>query len=100
MEVVDVATKVKIDELYDAAAKRHSCYEAVVHSEFCTAMQSSFGDDEALNATTQAAFSYARSTYGYMSPDELSKANEADWEDGTCKHGLTWLTCPAGCFEC
>lgn len=96
---VTPAYKVRVDELYHAAAKRNSCYEAMVHSEFCARMISVFGDEKALEAGAQAAFSYARSAYGYMSPEELENAIAEDWEDGICFHGLTWLTCPAGCFE-
>lgn len=86
MDVLDEALKVRVDELYAAAAKRNSCYEAMVHGAFCAGMLSVFGDDE---ASAQAAFSYARSAYGYMSPEELENARAADWEDGICCHGLT-----------
>jgi hypothetical protein len=88
-----------IDQLYNEACKRGTTYEAVVHSVFCTNMRWTFGDDEQLDVLTQAAFKYARETYGYQSREELQQSEDDDKEQGICSHGLTWLTCPCGCFE-
>lgn len=93
------ATHQEIDQLFNEACKRGTTYEAVVHSCFCTSMRDVFGDDEQLDNQTQAAFKYARETYGYQSIDESQESEAKDWEDGICNHGLTWLTCPRGCFE-
>ncbi|MDU8351177.1 hypothetical protein RYA05_04610 [Pseudomonas syringae pv. actinidiae] len=89
----------KIGDLYGEACKRYSCYEAVVLSSFCNAMRSEFGHDEAADSATAAAFAFARAAFGYQSPDEQRAAEERDWEEGICSHGLDAMTCPCGCFE-
>jgi hypothetical protein len=93
------AERHEIDKLYNEACKRGTTYEAVVHSGFCTSMRWAFGNDEQQDDRTQAAFKYARETYGYQSLAESQESEAKDWEEGICKHGLTWLTCPCGCFE-
>lgn len=89
----------RIDQLYSEACERGTTYEAVVHKGFCSSMRWAFGDDEQLDDRTQAAFKYARETYGYQSREELQQSEAVDREKGICTHGLTWLTCPCGCFE-
>lgn len=101
----DVETKIvdptggKIGDIYSEACKGNSCYEALVHSAFCNAMRSEFGDDEAADSATAAAFGYARSSLGYQSPDEQQASQDQDWDNGYCSHGLDIMTCPCGCFE-
>lgn len=91
-------THSRVDSLYDAACVRGTTYEAVVHSCFCSAMNDEFGTDE--NAVDVAeAFSYAREKYGYLSSAENAQLDAESAEDGTCKHGLGFWTCPSGCFE-
>lgn len=90
--------KASVDDLFTAAAKRFSAYEAVAFSEFCSEMIEHFGDDEQIPGSSEA-FAYARSRYGYLSPEELQAVQADDAEKGICSHGLDWMTCPAGCFE-
>lgn len=90
--------KTRVDDLFSAAAKRFSSYEAVAFSEFCSQMIEHFGDDEQIPESAEA-FAYARSQYGYLSPDELEAVQAADADNDICRHGLDWMTCPAGCFE-
>ncbi|MDU8351205.1 hypothetical protein RYA05_04750 [Pseudomonas syringae pv. actinidiae] len=89
----------KIGGIYNGACRGNSCYEAMVHTAFCNAMRSEFGHDEAADASTVAAFGYARSVYGYQSLDEQRASQASDWEEGVCSHGLDVMTCPCGCFE-
>lgn len=98
MATLSASTKEKIDALYGEAVERGRTYERVVHTHFCDGMTSLFGEDENLNAETQAAFSYARQTYGYLSADEDSYEEEGLWA-GLCQHGMDKDTCPGGCFE-
>lgn len=95
----DEKTVARIGELYAAAAKRFPTYEALVQTQFNSAMQSEFGEDEEFDERTRAAFTYARSHLGYMSREEQAKAQDAAWEEGICSHGLDAMTCPCGCFE-
>ncbi|MPQ71461.1 hypothetical protein [Pseudomonas sp. MWU12-2323] len=91
-------THSRVDSLYGAACERGTTYEAVVHSCFCSAMDDEFGTDE--NAVDVAeAFIYARKRYGYLSSAENAQLDAENADDGTCKCGLDWLTCPSGCFE-
>lgn len=89
------ATRQRIDDLYSAACKHGTTYDAVVHSTFCDSMLGEFPDREA----AKAAFAYARETYGYQTQEELRATQAEDWDNGVCSHGLDWMTCPAGCFE-
>ena len=90
----------KIGDLYGKACKEGSgCYETLVHTAFCKAMRCEFGHDEAVNRATAAAFVYARSIYGYQSPEEQKISQDRNWEKGICSHGLGIMTCPCGCFE-
>lgn len=73
-------------------------YEAVALSEFCSEMIEHFGIDEQVPASSEA-FIYASAQYGYLSPEELEAVQADDADDGICRHGLNWMTCPAGCFE-
>ncbi|WP_439126326.1 MAG: hypothetical protein ACNJA3_28570 (plasmid) [Pseudomonas rhizophila] len=87
--------KQRIDDLYTAACKHGTTYEAVVHSTFCDLVLDEFSDREA----DKPAFAYAREAYGYQTQDELRATQAEDWNNGVCSHGLDWMTCPAGCFE-
>ncbi|MBI6855916.1 regulator [Pseudomonas cichorii] len=98
MNTIDVEVKAHIDDLYRAACARHSTYESVIFTDFCSQMLRTYGDDEhALKAID--AFNYARSEHGYLSPTEIKAFQAKDWDNGYCTHGLTWMTCPCGCFE-
>jgi hypothetical protein len=97
MENLTAATKAKIDELYSQACRVGTTYERVVHDHFCEGMVDLFGADEQLNVETQAAFEYARETYGYVTDDDIDE--EDDIWAGLCSHGMDSNTCPAGCFE-
>jgi hypothetical protein len=88
----------RVDDLYSAACKQGTTYEAVVHSVFCESMRNAFGEEEHCIAVA-SAFTYARETYGYEDEAEQEAGLEADREQGICCHGLDWMTCPAGCFE-
>lgn len=90
-------THARVDSLYDAACKRGTTYEAVVHSCFCSAMTDEFGTDEHVVDVAEA-FIYAREKYCYLSSAENAQLDEYT-DDGTCKHGLDFWTCPSGCFE-
>ena len=90
--------KASADDLFSAAAKRFSCSDAVAFSELCSEMIEHFGDDEQIPEWSEA-FAYARSKYGYLSPDELEAVQGDDADNDICRHGLDWMTCPAGCFE-
>lgn len=35
----------------------------------------------------------------YATPEERRLADEEREDEGYCRHGLTFWTCPAGCFE-
>lgn len=98
MLAMDASDEVKsaIDGLYGEACKRNSTYEAVVHSQFCAAMDALFDSSK---PSDRPAFYYARQAYGYQTSEELRKAQEKDWEEGICSHGLDSMTCPCGCFE-
>jgi hypothetical protein len=37
--------------------------------------------------------------FGYVSPDELARAQDEMADAGYCRHGLDYMTCPCGCFE-
>lgn len=87
--------ELRVDDLYSAACKHGTTYEAVIHTTFCESMLEEFSDLEA----DRHAFAYARDTYGYRTQEEIRAAQAVDWEDGVCTHGLNWMTCPAGCFE-
>lgn len=87
-----------VDALYDAACKRGTTYEAVVHSCFCSAMDDEFGTDENTSDGAEA-FIYAREKYGYLSCAENAQLDAEYADDGTCEHGLDFWTCPRGCFE-
>lgn len=88
-------TKQRVDDLYSAACKHGTTYEAVVHSTFCDSMVDEFSDQE----SDKSAFAYARETYGYQTQEELRATQAEDWDNGVCSHGLDSMTCPAGCFE-
>lgn len=90
-------TKTKVDDLYSEACERNSCYEAVVHGQFCSAMDGVFGSQT--DRQSLAAFAYAREAYGYMTSDEIKAKQAEDWTQGVCSHGLDVMTCPCGCFE-
>ena len=88
-----------VGKLYGEAVQRYPTYEAVVRSHFCKRMRETFGNEENLNAEVQYAFAFARHAYDYVSEAELLEIEAADRDNGICAHGLTWLTCPCGCFE-
>lgn len=98
MNTIDVEVKAHIDDLYRAACARHSTYESVIFTDFCSQMLRAYGDDEH-SLKAMAAFSYARSEHGYLSPSEIEAFQAEDLDNGYCAHGLTWMTCPCGCFE-
>jgi hypothetical protein len=99
MNMSEDQIKARIAELFSEAAKRNSCYEAVVQSQFNAAMRSAFGDNETQDAATSYAFAHARSSYSYKSVEEEREAEKEDWKNGICQHGLDVQTCPCGCFE-
>lgn len=43
-------------------------------------------------------FAQARS-YGYLTPSEVSKQQDELRDQGYCRCGLDYMTCPSGCFE-
>lgn len=88
-----------VGELFSEAVRRAPTYEAVVRSHFSNRMRETYGHDEQLNADVQYAFAFARYTYDYVSEAELFAIQAEDQDNGICTHGLTWLTCPCGCFE-
>ncbi len=89
----------RVGELYSQAVERYPTYEMVVLTCFCAALRSEFGDEENASQEAIEAFQYARERYGYRSPQEEAEDQARDREEGICSHGLTWLTCPCGCFE-
>ncbi|MGE8067087.1 hypothetical protein [Pseudomonas sp. NPDC089569] len=99
MSDVDPAIVTKLADIFADACAHGSTYESVVQTQFCQGMRAEFGDDEHLDTATTAAFLYAREVYGYVSAAEELEADAKNWEQGICGHGLTWQTCPAGCFE-
>jgi hypothetical protein len=88
-----------VGELYGEAVQCYPTYEAVVRSHFCKKMRETYGTDENLNAEVQYAFAFARHAYDYISEAELLEIEAANRDNGICSHGLTFRTCPCGCFE-
>ncbi|MBX8557029.1 regulator [Pseudomonas cichorii] len=87
-----------VDDLYREGGERFPTYDTMVFNHFCSRMLRTFGDENQ-DSRGIVAFDYARSKYGYLSPSEIEKVEAKDAENGYCSHGLTWLTCPLGCFE-
>ncbi len=88
-----------VDQLYDQACVRYTTYDTMVSKGFSESMREAFSEDEQADEKTMFAFKYARERYGYLSIDEQEQLDEELADDGYCTHGLTWMTCPCGCFE-
>ncbi len=87
----------RVDALYGAAAARFATYETVAHRAFCESLREAFPYADSLDAGL--AFKYAIEKYGYLTPEQIADEDERNEDDGICRHGLDWMTCPSGCFE-
>ncbi|MBX8508933.1 hypothetical protein K5D34_04395 [Pseudomonas cichorii] len=86
-----------VDQLFFDAGDRAQT-EEIQQSRFCESVRSHLGEEES-SESVRLAYVYARVTYGYLSQAELDQVTADDWEAGICSHGLTYWTCPCGCFE-
>jgi hypothetical protein len=88
--------KLQIEALAEEAARRcgqsHNAYVRF----FSEAVDAEFGGVD--NPIWKQVESIARER-DYCTPEELRAADEEMAEQGYCSHGLTFWTCPAGCFE-
>jgi len=90
----------QVDELFSQACQRYPTYEVMVNKEFAASMRRVFGDEAQGSEDAIKAFAYAREEFDYLSPEEEEQADQENAADGICSHGLTFWTCPRGCFEC
>ena len=85
-----------IDELASEAALRcGQSHDAYVRF-FSEAVDEEFGD---VSDELWAVIVPLAEKRDYCSAEELAQADEEMAEQGYCQHGLTFWTCPAGCFE-
>lgn len=83
-----------VDDFYSQACKQYSTYETMVIKGFARLM-----DDHFDPVNDKDAFDYARKEYNYLTPSEIDAMDANNESEGVCRHGLTSLTCPCGCFE-
>ncbi len=81
-----------------AAEASHGCglvYELFVE-KFSTAVDYAFAGDTP--DRRKKAIAIAKD-HGYETAEKIEAKKEEMADRGYCSHGLTWLTCPCGCFE-
>jgi hypothetical protein len=98
-ELEQPSIEARVDQLFSEACRCYATYEVMVNKDFAASMRKVFGENEQGSEDAIKAFAYAREEFDYLSPEEEQRLDQESAAEGICSHGLTFWTCPCGCFE-
>lgn len=94
MKFSNIETDIK--NIYDQSNQHSGCSYEIFVQKFSEAIDDALIDVE---ADIQMQVLEKARRLGYLSLHEISDMVREMREDGSCMHGLDYLTCPCGCFD-